>query len=165
MGQTGRDQELHRWLEEKRPGWVRLANQVMRNRHEAEDVVQDTLTSLWRKLSRDKVKNRDAYAARAVWLNALKRAKRTRHHASIDDHEPVAPEAETSEEVDPSFLEEALAGLPEAQRTVVRMKFYGGLTFKEIGDTLAISINTAGSRCRYALEALRETLGPTRREP
>jgi RNA polymerase sigma-70 factor (ECF subfamily) len=56
-------------------------------------------------------------------------------------------------------VEEALSALPEAQREVVMMKIYGGLTFEEIAETLDISINTAASRYRYALEKLKIAFG------
>jgi RNA polymerase sigma-70 factor (ECF subfamily) len=38
------------------------------------------------------------------------------------------------------------------------MKFWGGLTFQQIAETLAISANTAASRYRYALEQLAHDL-------
>jgi RNA polymerase sigma-70 factor (ECF subfamily) len=38
------------------------------------------------------------------------------------------------------------------------MKFWGGLTFQQIAETLAISPNTAASRYRYALEQLAQEL-------
>jgi len=38
------------------------------------------------------------------------------------------------------------------------MKVWGGLTFPQIGEALGISPNTAASRHRYALEALRRGL-------
>ena len=39
------------------------------------------------------------------------------------------------------------------------MKIWSQLTFQEIGEALGISENTAASRYRYALEALRRILG------
>ena len=54
--------------------------------------------------------------------------------------------------------EAALRELPEEQREVLVMKIWGGLTFAQVGEALAISANTAGSRYRYALERLREAL-------
>jgi len=45
------------------------------------------------------------------------------------------------------------------QQAVIRMKYYAGLTFREIADVLAVSQNTAASRCRYGLAALRHALG------
>ena len=55
-------------------------------------------------------------------------------------------------------VEEALAGLPRAQREVVVMKVFGGLTFEEIGEATGTTINTAASRYRYAIEKLKRTM-------
>ena len=162
MNRTEPDPPFHRWVEKKRKGWVRLAQRALGNRDEAEDVVQDTLVAVWRRLPGLGLRDRDAYAARSIWLNALKRAKRGKRHLPFPEgFEPAAPEPleEEPDEWDPLALEEAVAQLPEPQKAVVRLKYYGGLTFREIGETLAISINTAGSRCRYALGALRDVLG------
>jgi RNA polymerase sigma-70 factor (ECF subfamily) len=38
------------------------------------------------------------------------------------------------------------------------MKIWGGLTFQEIAQTLAIPANTCASRYRYALEQLSQEL-------
>ena len=43
------------------------------------------------------------------------------------------------------------------------MKVWGERTFAEIGETLGISQNTAASRYRYGLEALKKSLGSARR--
>lgn len=55
-------------------------------------------------------------------------------------------------------LEDALKKLPPEQREVVVMKIWGELKFEEIAKELNISQNTAASRYRYALEALRKHL-------
>jgi RNA polymerase sigma factor (sigma-70 family) len=46
--------------------------------------------------------------------------------------------------------------LPDEQRDVVRMRFYEGLSFKEISDISNVSINTALGRMRYAIINLRK---------
>jgi RNA polymerase sigma-70 factor (ECF subfamily) len=55
-------------------------------------------------------------------------------------------------------IEEALQRLPRDQREVLVLKIWGELTFEQIGMTLELSPNTAASRYRYALAALRTEL-------
>jgi len=45
--------------------------------------------------------------------------------------------------------------LPPTQREVVYMRYYQGLSFKEIAETTGVSINTALGRMRYAILNLR----------
>ena len=47
--------------------------------------------------------------------------------------------------------------LPDEQREVVMMRYYSGLSFKEIAEQTGVSINTALGRMRYALINLRKT--------
>lgn len=48
--------------------------------------------------------------------------------------------------------------LPDEQRDVVQMRYYEGLSFKEIADKTDVSINTALGRMRYALINLRKMI-------
>lgn len=147
------------FVTEHRELWFKLALRVLENREEAEDVVQETLAFLWEKRQVLSIENPGAYTARAVWLNSIKRRARRRIALSLDQVPEMAHE-ETAEgpELDPKRLELALESLPPSQRTVIQMKYYMGLSFKEIGETLKISLNTAASRCRYALAALSKNL-------
>ena len=45
--------------------------------------------------------------------------------------------------------------LPESQQSVVRMRFFEDLSFKEIAESTDVSINTALGRMRYALLNMR----------
>ena len=55
-------------------------------------------------------------------------------------------------------LEAALASLPGEQREVFLLREHAGLSFVEIAEATGINENTAKSRMRYALLALRERL-------
>jgi RNA polymerase sigma-70 factor (ECF subfamily) len=163
MNDFQKEEVFQAFVGENRRLWVRLAYRVLGNREEAEDVVQETLFLLWEKGTLSKVDSPGAYTARSIWLNAIKRKTRGKVHVPLEE----APEAAThmdldttgpSPAADPARLEQALLGLPETQRNVIRMKYYMGLSFKEIGEALKISLNTAGSRCRYALRTLRQAL-------
>ncbi len=161
-------EQLKRLVKEERSKMVRVAARIVGDTAEAEDVLQDTLAAVLKRAGKIEIKNLAAYLYRAIHVNALKRRARRRRHASLDKvPEPAAPQQEEAEfEISPLELERALAGLPESQQAVIRMKYYVGLTFRQIGETLSVSTNTAASRCRYALSAMREALDviPKRRK-
>ena len=48
--------------------------------------------------------------------------------------------------------------LPEEQREVVKMRYYEGLSFKEIAEQTGVGINTALGRMRYALINMRQLI-------
>lgn len=53
-------------------------------------------------------------------------------------------------------VHEMMSRLPMNQQQIVYMRFFQGLSFKEIADELGVSINTALGRVRYALLNLRK---------
>lgn len=57
-----------------------------------------------------------------------------------------------------SDVKDLLEYLPEEQRTVVMMRHYYDMSFKEIAESCDISINTALGRMRYALINLRKVI-------
>ena len=140
-----------------------VALKIVRDRDLAEDVVQETLARVWQRLGEVEPGKVEAYVVRAVQINALKTRARRRQVLSLDENPELAPaggwdEDDDPQEIDPLLLEDALDGLPEGQKAVIRLKYYVGLSFREIGEALSISGNTAASRCRYALETLRKAL-------
>lgn len=147
-------EEVERWIEKRRSQWVRTAYRILRDHDEAEDVVQETLMAVLQR--QDKIRQLDAYMSRAVDWNAVKRRARNRRSVSLE----VVHEPSDENRLDPLELEQAVEGLPPAQQSIIRLRFYMGLTFAEIGKNLSISVNTAASRCRYALERMRRVLRP-----
>ncbi|TAL32702.1 MAG: sigma-70 family RNA polymerase sigma factor [Spirochaetes bacterium] len=163
------ESDLHAGFEREIAGarekLIRMAESILKDRLDAEDVVQETLVAVWQAYGEGMVRDLQAYAARAVWLNALKQRARRRRFVSLEPEALRAqgiPEPSYSPDEDLVIssweLEKAILGLPSHQQAVVRLKYYGGLTFREIGRAMHISMNTAASRCRYALIALRIAL-------
>jgi len=86
--------------------------------------------------------------------------KKRKEEAIIFLHDSDEYWADTSAEDDEEslILRRAVDSLGEKLREVITLKIWGGLTFNEIAQSMAISPNTAASRYRYALEQLERKL-------
>jgi RNA polymerase sigma-70 factor (ECF subfamily) len=144
------------------PGLLLFARQWVRSATDAEDVVQEAFIRFWRQ-NRD-IENRGLLYAtvRSVALDIIRRdSRRARREATAyaDAEQSVEPQFERDDE-SLRLLALALNRLPHDQREVLVMKIWNDLTFAQIGEGLGISQNTAASRYRYALAALKKDLLP-----
>jgi RNA polymerase sigma-70 factor (ECF subfamily) len=57
-------------------------------------------------------------------------------------------------------LQQALAGLSEAEREVVTLRFFSDLSFKEIAEVLKVPLGTALARAHRGLKHLRDKMRP-----
>lgn len=153
--------ELEVAFERDRGRLLRIAGAILHDPDEAEDVVQQTMLAAIRVHRSSEIRAASSYLARAVRWNAIKRhAQRARELPLEASHRDVDATTESPDRLDAVELEGAIARLPITQQTVIRLRFYLGLSFREIGRNLSISTNTAASRSRYALQNLRRLLTP-----
>ncbi len=143
------------------PRLHRTAFAMLGSREDAEDTVHEVFLSVWKSRNRlDASQDMTAYLftalRHAAGRNAIRRARGPRLSEMAVHEAPARPEANPSNDGD--RLDEALSKLPPEQREVIAMKIDGALTFAEIARVLDISVNTAASRYRYALEKLRLSL-------
>jgi RNA polymerase sigma-70 factor, ECF subfamily len=143
------------------PGLVLFARQWTRSPTDAEDVVQEAFVRFWRK--QHKIDNRGLLYAtvRSIALDFLRReSRRERREATVvaESEKSIQPEFEIEDESQQA-LAAAVGRLPNEQREVLVMKIWNDLTFAEIASALGISQNTAASRYRYALAALKKNFG------
>ena len=140
------------------PGLVLFARQFVRTSADAEDIVQDAFVRFWRK--EHSIENRGLLYAtvRTVALDLLRRdTRRARReaNASLEMEYTTVPQFDFDDGAQQE-LAAAVDLLPVEQREVLVMKIWNELTFAEIGEALGISQNTAASRYRYALAALKK---------
>jgi RNA polymerase sigma-70 factor (ECF subfamily) len=103
-----------------------------------------------------------AYLYRAVRNTALNARRNGLRETALDADSPLFVHRGGNRET-ALALQAALAELPEEQREVVVMKIWSGMTLEEVAAATGVSLNTAASRYRYALEKLRERLKPSRK--
>lgn len=145
------------------PGLVLFARQWTRSAADAEDVVQEAFVKFWRR-NHDIANRGLLYATvRSVALDLLRRnSRRARREATAlsDADQSVQPAFEIGDDSQRALVA-AINLLPDEQREVLVMKIWNDLTFAEIGSALGVSQNTAASRYRYALTALKKNLPST----
>lgn len=137
---------------------------ILGDEHEAEDVLQEILLTISRKLGtlRDPRWLR-AWAYRIATRAAVRHARRvSRITVAIDSVEfESIPVDDRVERFDPELfatLPDAVAALPPASQIVLRMHYFDGLTHNEVAEALEISVGTVKSRLAYGLGALRKTV-------
>lgn len=167
------------WIEEYGPRLFLFAKNQTRSNEDAQDVLQDAIVKLVVKMrSGEFMGGQDAWqpylyaTIRRLAIDLSRkddRRKRRENNVSADleaeQFEAFHPwfDAEGGDDETRSQLENALKSLPEKFSEVIIMKVWGERTFAEIGEALEISQNTAASRYRYGLEALKRELGTARR--
>lgn len=133
---------------------------------EINDLAQDTLTLLWKKL--DTFGGRaqlETWAYRFCVLELMNSLRKKRRRRAADERsareesrggEPSTIDVHPGLDYDHVYLALDRLGDPEAE--IVRMKHFRQLTFEEIGAELAISPNTAKTCYYRGLVKLRELL-------
>lgn len=166
------------WLEEHAPKLFLFSRQQTRTHEDAQDVLQDAIVKLV-----EKIRAGEFVGGQEAWQPYLyttirrlsidlsrKNDRRTKRETNVSaDSEALQQDAfhpwfdnESGDDETRSQLEDAIKSLPEKFSEVIIMKIWGERTFAEIGGALAISQNTAASRYRYGLEALKRELGTAR---
>lgn len=150
---------------------LRLAMQILRNPHEAEDLLQ----SVFLELMRNALKFDASKGTARVWIlqcvyhrgfDRRRYLNRRGAYDLIENREFIEsqPSAESEEKhvsaVDSARLvKEVLAHLNEAQRKTIEMAFFEGLTMQEIADKTGDSFASVRHHYYRGLEKMRTVLG------
>ena len=146
-----------------------LAGLMLGDRQAGEDVLHDVFVSLARRIGQLTLNGSlKGYLLTSCANRArdLLRRRRPRQNPAgvleIAVSGDPAKAAEVAEET--ARAAAALTKLPSEQREVVALRIHGRFTFREVARLLGIAINTAKSRYRYALIALRRELNDDNRQ-
>lgn len=158
---TSRSDALERLYDAHGAAMYRHALMVLADPGAAEDAVQQVFVKLAarRGLSQD-VRDPRGYLRTAVRNACYEILRRSKRPQPLPDSGPIlVPARDTlADEDERREVEQALRLLPPDQREVVHMKVYEQMTFQQIADACGVSINTAASRYRLAMEKLRVRL-------
>jgi RNA polymerase sigma-70 factor (ECF subfamily) len=142
-----------------------FANQFLHDRELAEEIVQDMFVKMWEKQAvlniETSVKQYLFRAVRNHCLNQIQHEKIKKQYAN-----KVLETASQEINVDQYYLEvdlvrrieKSIESLPPKRKEIFRLSREQGLRYKEIADTLGISVKTVEAQMGLALKYLREDL-------
>ncbi|MEJ6702187.1 MAG: RNA polymerase sigma factor [Akkermansiaceae bacterium] len=170
--------EWGEWLAENGPRMLLFARQQTRTAEDAEDVLQDALVKLARKVDEGTFdggqESWKPYLYTAIRRLSIDLGRKNDRRSKREEKSEGDRRGENGGMSDPwfengaandesrSLLQNGLKKLPVKFSEVIVMKIWGEHTFAEIGEILGVSLNTVASRYRYGLERLRKGLEPSR---
>jgi RNA polymerase sigma-70 factor (ECF subfamily) len=140
-----------------------LALRRLGDRSRAEEAVQETFTAIWRSArSYQPERGPGAPWLYAVARHAIVDRSRARTDEPTEVPELVSTEAGPAERAESSYVSwrvhRALEELPETEREVLELAYWGGLSQSEVAGFLGIPLGTVKTRTRTALGRLADVL-------
>jgi RNA polymerase sigma-70 factor, ECF subfamily len=146
-----------------------LALRMLKASSEAEDLLQEIFLQVWRQAAVYSFERGSPEAwliniARSRAIDKL-RSMRRREKSFVLTDDPAAAESPDNVETSAGesetrlIMNSALANLPEAQRRVLELAYFGGLSQTEIAARLAEPLGTVKTRMRAGIQRLRGMLG------
>jgi len=132
----------------------------------ARDIVQDTFLKLWQ-ADRGELDGRLApWLYRVCRNRAVDVLRKDRRMTTLgNDALPMhaAPASgETPANTSGARLTDLMHTLPDRQQEVLRLKFHGGLSYRQIADVMGLSVGNVGFLLHTSIKALRDQLAAPR---
>lgn len=144
--------------------------QMVKDRNLADDIFQETFVKAITTIKQGRYAEAGKFSAwvcriaRNLIIDNFRQEKVEATVSTDDSNYDVLNRKDLSEDIIEDMLIDSqiqadvrriVKQLPDSQREVLIMRYYKGLSFKEIADVTGVSINTALGRMRYAILNLR----------
>lgn len=148
-----------------------VIRRVLRDHAQSEEVAQEVMVEIWRSAARYSPERGSpmTWAMTIAHRRAVDRVRSAQAAAERDDtvgrRQLVRPFDEVSEQVATRLEQEqvrrCLGSLTDIQRESVVLAYYGGRSYREVGELLETPLGTVKTRLRDGLIRLRDCLGVT----
>lgn len=138
----------------------RVAYALLRNSHDAEDVVQETFLKLYRTGAWERMQNEKGFLARSAWRIAVERIPKNRQEppdlemASND----VSPEDAAISAGTAAAIQRFVDALPEELRQPLALSTVDEFNSREIAELMGLPEGTVRTRLMRARQILKEKL-------
>jgi RNA polymerase sigma-70 factor (ECF subfamily) len=147
------------------PGVVQVVFRLCGDAGLAQDMAQEAFLRGWINLPSFRPQSSLRNWLYRIAVNATLDVLRRRPEEQFEDEviqmspdQAMGPESALIEKERVALLQQAMRSLPEAARSVLVLREYGGLSYQEIAGVLDVPIGTVMSRLNYARNRMRELL-------
>jgi len=134
---------------------------ILRNREDAEDILQETFVAFYRKMNVINKETMLSYLYRTAHnraLNLIKKRKRKQKFSSNYSEMEHLPDYENEEYAKSELVRKAFSLLPEKYSILLEMQFYRKMSYKDIAVALDISERAVDSRLVRAKKKLKKII-------
>jgi len=147
------------------PAMCNFARQYLNDHELAEETAQDMFVKIWEKRAslniETSVKHYFFRSIRNHCLNQIRHEKIKKQYAKVvleSSHQDINPDQYYLEVDLIERIEKCIESLPPKRKEIFRLSREQGMKYKEIADTLAISVKTVEAQMGLALKHLRDEL-------
>jgi RNA polymerase sigma-70 factor (ECF subfamily) len=153
--------KLRRWMHDLGPRLIALSAGICRDRHRAEEIVQEAFVKLWRNPPDAGEVVYPAWMRKVVTnlsINSLQRTKRPGALPEFADDpalrapQPIDAGADAKECVE--RVQRAMDRLDDSKRAILMLRAHEQLSYEEIAEHLGVPVGTVMSRLNRARAAL-----------
>ena len=149
----------------------RYAFSIVGNRFEAEDVVQEAMIKIWKRMDKfSQIDNKEAWVITIVRNLAIDkiRAKKKKQTSDINDYFHISdnapsPDIKLEQKDAVRKVAEIMNTLQETQREIITLRDIEGYTYQEIADIMDLKVDQVKVYLFRARKILREKLSPIRK--
>lgn len=162
--QIRNEQEFEALFREMYVPLCRKAYKVLKDKETSEDLVQEVFVKIWEKRNELHIATAiQPYLYRAVMNAAFNEIRKSHPFIELEAGKHEAAEQSDSSDMliykdTAQKIDSAIDELPPACRTIFILSREDGLSYKEIAESLSISVKTVENQMGKALKILREKI-------
>lgn len=160
--------EVERLFREHYSSMYKAAYHIVKDSQASKDIVQDVFYQFWK--SKDRIEigpEIKGYLFKATVNLSINYVKKNKRHTMVDAEETTL---RASISYNPfqtvisndlkANIDQAILKLPPRCQTIFMMSRYDGMKYKEIADTMGVSVKTVENQMGIALKRIKEDLAP-----
>jgi RNA polymerase sigma-70 factor (ECF subfamily) len=165
MARAISEASLREWMQSQGPRLITLSAGICRDRHRAEEIVQEAFIKLWRQPPDVGEPAYPSWLRRVVTnlsINSLKRTKRPGPLPELSNDPALrsthSPDRQCDLTDNIQRVHAAMDRLDEPKRAILMLRAVDQLSYEEIADHLGVPVGTVMSRLNRARSSLLEEM-------